>query len=260
MSEEITAQFRTEGSPAFPSTNTETGNSAGSQPGEQTGTTPDPSTEGSQPNNTQPKTEDNNVPFHEHPRWKSREDEWNKRFNDQETRHQDDLRKIREEFGTARQQNAANTNIPSWFNGDQQSWDEYRAHEDKLLREAEERAYKRVSEAKSQEEKLVKEATEYMHAEISAIETDATLNPTNEKIDPNKLLKIVMDNDLIDSKGRWNYRAGWTILRAQLSSQATPPTGKDRKALAGATTSEAKAESKTASFKTAADFKKNRPW
>lgn len=201
---------------------------------------------------------DKDKPFHEHPRWKQRETEWDKRFNDQESRHQEDLKAIREEFGTARKDNAEQVEIPSWFGGTQEQWDAYRADRDAEIKTAEDRAYERVNSAKSAEEKAVAEATSYMQNEVSAIESDKTLNPTGAKIDPNKLLKIVIDNDLVDSKGRWNYRAGFRMMQT-LGKSSIQNSG-ERKTIAEATNSEAKGESKPSSYKTSNDFKKNRPW
>ena len=200
---------------------------------------------------------DKDKPFHEHPRWKQRETEWEKRFNEQETRHQDDLKAIREEFGTARKDNAEQVKIPSWFGGTQEQWDAYRADRDAEIKIAEDRAYERVNAVKSAQDKAVAEATSYMRSEMSAIESDKTLNPNGAKIDPNKLLKIVTDNDLVDSNGRWNYRAGFRMMQASDNSLAR--TG-ERKTVAGATNSEAKGESKPSPYKTSNDFKKNRPW
>jgi len=198
--------------------------------------------------------------FLDHPRWKEREEDWKKRFNDQETRHQNDIKAIREEFGGKREANAEQTKIPSWFGGTQEQWDAYRADRDTEIKAAEERAIERIKGEKSSEEKAVKEATEYMQSEISAIETDKELNPDGSKVDPNKLLKFVLDNDLVDSKGRWNYRAGFRLMKAN-GGTTTQNNNGDRKKIAGATTSESKAESKPQAFKTSADFKGNkRPW
>lgn len=198
--------------------------------------------------------------FLDHPRWKQREEDWKKRFNDQESRHQTDLKAIREEFGTARKDNAGETKIPSWFGGDQEQWDAYRTDRDTEIKAAEERAIERIKGEKTAEDKAVKDATDFMQSEISAIESDKDLNPDGSKVDPNKLLKFVLDNDLVDSKGRWNYRAGFRIMKANGGTGASNNTG-DRKKIAGATTSESKAESKPQAFKTSADFKGNkRPW
>lgn len=259
MSEETKTEFRTEGEKAFP-TDKENDNSSSSSEGEENnGDQKDSSTDDSKGDGNKGAEGDKDAGFLDHPRWKEREEDWKKRFNDQEERHQADLKAIREEFGTARKDNAKQTEIPSWFGGTQEQWDAYRADRDQEIKQAEDRAIERVKGEKTAEEKAIKEATDYMQSEITAIESDKELNPDGSKIDPNKLLKFVLDNDLVDSKGKWNYRAGFRMMKA--NGGTTTQNNGDRKKIAGATTSESKAESKPQAFKTGADFKGNkRPW
>lgn len=254
MTEETLTQIRSEGDPAFGEDSGDNTSSESSTENNENGD--GQSSDGQQGANSQDDP-DKDKPFHQHPRWTEREKEWDKRFNDQETRHQEDLRKIREEFSTKKQDNAEQTEIPSWFGGTKEQWDAYRKDRDAEITAAEDRAIKRVTEAKETESKAVQEATAYMQTELAAIEKDTTLNPSGAKIDPNKLLKFVLDNDLVDSQGRWNYKAGFKMMQA--GSKPAPKPG-DRKEVAGATTSEPKAETKPAPFKTSKDFKNKRPW
>ena len=202
---------------------------------------------------------DKDVQFHEHPRWKQREEEWQERFNKQETRHQDDIKAVREEFAAARKENAENTEIPDWFGGTQDQWNSFRQWQDGHINAAEERALKRVSETNNAESQAVKEATDFMRTEISHIEGDKTINPEGKKVDPNKLLKFTMDNDLVDSKGRWNYRAAWRLMQGQPAAAPIKPKT-DKKIIAGATASDNRGEAKPKAFKTTDDFKASRPW
>lgn len=204
---------------------------------------------------------DKDVPFHKHPRWTQREKEWQDRFNEQEQRHQDDIKAVREEFAAARKDNKENTEIPGWFGGTQEQWNEYRQWNDQQIKAAEDRALARLDENRSAESKAVKEATDFMRAEITTIESDKTLNPEGKKVDPNKLLKFVMENELVDSKGRWNYRAGWRFMQNQPAQTVAPkPKTQDRKVIAGVTTSDPKGEQKPKTFKTSDDFKSSKPW
>lgn len=203
---------------------------------------------------------DKDVPFHKHPRWTQREKEWQDRFNEQEQRHQDDIKAVREEFAAARKDNKENIEIPGWFGGTQEQWDEYRQWNDQQIKAAEDRALARLGETKSAEDKAVKEATDFMRSEITAIQSDTKLNPSGKPIDPNKLLKIVMDNDLVDSKGRWNYRAGMRFMNAGSTAAPVAPNTSDKKKIAGATTSDPKGEQKPKPFKTSDDFKSSKPW
>ena len=264
MTEEQMAQTPTEGEVTF--TAEEENDDSQDSPTETNEGEETQTSEGEQDENSQTDTDgdgeettpDKDTPFHEHPRWKQREDDWNKKFNDQETRHQDDLKEIREEFGKARKDNAGDTEIPSWFGGDQAAWNAYRKDQDQKITEAEQRIEKKFSDKKAGEDRAVEDATQYIKGEISSIESDQTLNPDGKKIDPNKLLKIVMDNDLVDSKGRWNYKAGWRLMQGTVKKPVD--SKKNRKNLASATTSESRGETKPKAFKTSEDFKQNRPW
>lgn len=259
---ESTTEFAThEGEQTFAEAGDTEGTTSTESSTENNDTEEGQSTEGQQGANTQDDP-DKDKPFHEHPRWKQRETEWETRFNEQERRHQDDLKALREEFGQARKDNAENTEIPSWFGGTQEQWDAYRKDRETEIKAAEERAVKRITEAKDQQDKAVKDATDFMKSELAAIEQDQNLNPGGAKIDPKKLLQIVLDNDLVDSQGRWNYRAGMRIYNATAGKPApAKPKTNEKKVIAGATTTtENRAEQQPKTYKTSADFKKNRPW
>lgn len=255
------AAFQREGGEAFPTESNDETTAADSQSEKENKTEGTQSDEGD--TNTR-KEED--TPFHEHPRWKQREDEWNSRFNDQEKRHQEDLKTIREEFGQSRKDNAQNTKIPAWFGGDQAQWDAYRADRDAEIQSAEDRAIKRVKDEQSTTAKAetdaVKQATEYLHQEIATIQADKALNPTGGKVDADKLLKVVLDNQLIDTQGRWNYRAGWKILNGQTAAPVVKkPDTTEKKEIANASSSNSGGgnDNKPA-VATSATFKKDRPW
>ena len=260
MTEKNKVQLRHEGQPAFSADKENENSSSSPEVKDEKETTTDTthSPDGDKTNNQD--DPDKDLPFHKHHRWEEREKEWKDRFNELETRHQDELQKIREEFGNARKDNAENSEIPDWFGGTQEQWDSYRKWEDEKLAKAEARAIEKLKSEKDTEDKAVKEATQYMESEIATIESDKTLNPDGLKVDPNKLLKIVLDNDLIDSKGKWNYRAGWQILRNSTKAPAPATDTKERKNIAGALNSDSKPEKKPAPYKTNQDFKTNRPW
>ena len=264
MTEETAAAFQREGDIAFPTESNaeETGAAPQAEDENQNGETPAAGGEKKQP-------DDNDIPFRKHPRWKQREDEWNTRFNDQEKRHTDELTKaigtIREEFKDKRADNAAQTKIPTWFGGTQEQWDAYRADRDVEIKaigeSAEKRALETIEGRREKEEKAVEEATTYLRSEMAAIEADKDLNPTGAKIDAEKLWKVVLDNELIDTQGRWNYRAGMLILNGKQAAPK-PKTPDDKKIIAdaSATGGTGGGDPKPKPYMTSADFKKNRPW
>src|SRR3990167_7450844 len=194
--------------------------------------------------------------FADHPRWKERENDWTKRFNDQETRHTQEIETIRKDIETRfekKREDLADADVPAWFGGDAEAWTQYKAHEDARLQEAEDRAIKRLEEKAEKQQKAIDEATNYFNDEVKALESDKELNPEG-KVDRNKLLKFTIENDLVDSKGRWNYKAAFKLMKAGVTNAKNDST-EEKKKIAAATTSEKTAETKVSNVKTSADFK-----
>lgn len=188
-----------------------------------------------------------------------------------ETRTKEAIENLRKEFGQQRDQNASQEKIPSWFGGSQEQWNEYRVWNDEQLKTAETRAIEGVlktsTEKTETEAKAVQEATDYLNTEVAAITADKELNPSGKPIDANALFKIVFDNQLVDTKGRWNYRAGARIMNSHPNASHAPKPvetqeEKDKKALAGATVDRGGSGTSQGpkDFKTSNDFKTKRPW
>lgn len=257
MSEDIDADVPQEGDQAFPE-DTENENSADSQ-SEKTDIAKPQSDEGADEKSDN-SDEDNkgDAGFADHPRWKEREDDWKQRFNEQEKRHLDEMEKLRQEVLGKNEP----TEVPAWFGGDEKAWKAYQQDINSRIRKAKEEArdeaLKEFSSKSEAEQKKIEEATQYMNSQIDEIEKDKSLNPEGEKIDKNKLLKFVLDNELVDTKGRWNYKAGWKLMK----SQKTSKDKKERKSLAGATTNDSHTEDKPRDYTTPEDFQNpnNRPW
>jgi len=267
MSEEnAMTQFNTEGKPAFPVENKENDNSAESSTVKDQKDTNADQTGSSDQNKNQTENKNGGADnFADHPRWKERESDWTKRFNDQEERHTIELTKIREDidtrFNANKKGDESQIEIPSWFGGDEGQWREFQSWNQSLVGKAKEEALNEIEAKSTKEQKAIDDATTYFQDQVGVIETDKTINPDGVKIDRNKLLKFVLDNDLVDSKGRWNYRAGFQMMKAGATSTKADATN-DRKQIAGATTSENRAETKTPAYATSTDFNKPgaRPW
>lgn len=268
MPEEKTTEFGEEEVQA----DTENENSAASSAGEETDQEESTqSDEGGE--NTQSEQEKKDRGFADDPRWQEREERWKERFNDQESRHTEDMRKLREEFGISKKDiKDSDVEIPEWFGGDKSNltpaqmqvlkgqYMGYLKDMENLADKRAEEKLKTVTERQQAEETAVAEATTYMQSEIKSIESDKTINPTGIKVDPNKLAKFVMDNYLVDSKNRWNWRLGFKFMTQGNGSGTN--VNKDRKQIGGATTTDSKGEDKKTAFKTSKDFKNpsNRPW
>lgn len=271
MSDETKTGFKTEGEPAFQVESTEKEDSAESSTEK---TTEDQAqSQGGKKEDTGDQKKDgqgSDEDFAKHPRWKERETDWTKRFNDQETRHTDEIAKLREEFvgkvGDKKTETKATAlpEMPSWWGGDEQQWADYCKHQEALVAQAEERAITRITSKQTEEQKAIDDATKFMNDEVVKIESDQTINPQGEKVDRNKLLKFVLDNDLVDSKGRWNYKAGYQMMKAGVASAKDEKKENidEKKKVASATTSENRAETKSPNVTSSEDFKKPgaRPW
>lgn len=249
--------FRQEGDPAFP---VEEKDPSSDSPSKETEAAGDPPAK--EPEKPKPFHEDPAVQEYIERQVSNRVDKISK---DLEEKFGGSVAQIREEFGQKRKENAEASKIPPWFGGNQAQWDQYREWFDGQLKQAEDRAVngtiERAREATSAEKKAVDEATEYFKTELAAITADKKLNPTGKAIDPNALLKAVLDNELVDTKGRWNYRAGMRFLNSHTA--ASHAHNKEKKDIAGATMDGSGAgggEPKPKSFKTPADFRKKRPW
>lgn len=267
MTDEVMTQFNQEGRPAFPEANDGNENPSESSTentnGDQTQSQEGKENSGGYENKGGAAKKEDDKNFADHPRWQEREADWKKRFNEQEERHTQEIAKLREEFAPLAKKSSTTTptEIPAWFGGDEEQWAEYQKYESERLARVREETLKEFQDKSASEQKAIEEATKYMNEQVAALEADKEVNPSGQKVDKNKLLKFVFDNDLVDTKGRWNYRAGYIMMNGQATRTKTDTT-KERKEIAGATTSERGGETRPPAVTTSADFSKpgSRPW
>lgn len=253
-----------------------TGNndSDGEQEGDDVETGPDGGNGGQEPDGGQEEsgTGKGNVPFHKNPRWKQREQEWQGRFSEQQKAHERQLRQVLEKVGVQDQEPGRQSRQrddhgqpPSWWGGDEAGWKQYVDWQRNEIRAVEDRVRQEMRQADTKRQEAVDAATEFLNSEIAAIATDPELNPDGSRIDRNRLVKATMDNDLVDSRGRWNYRAGYALMRAQ-GAKAAPAGGGGtggkpaKKRAAAATGGGGGKPAAPKGFKTSEDFRGNRPW
>lgn len=273
MNENISAQFKTEGAPAFPVEDTETDNSADSQSVE-TEDTKETDTDQTQSDDGEQKSDENkdggdtdtkgDENLADHPRWKEREGDWKDRFNEQETRHTDAIQQLREDFEekySGPKPLEAPGKVPSWFGGDETQWSDFKEYNQDLIDKSQQNIQKGIDKKSEDNQKALDEATDYLNSEISDIENDKVFNPDGLKIDRNKLLKFVMDEELVDTSGKWNYKAGWKLMQAGVKS-TKKATIDEKKIVAGASTDKGGAETEKPDITTSKHFDNpsNRPW
>ena len=231
-------EVRHEGDPAFPvepeQKKTAPESSTETKPEE---TTTDPSPEVKKEDVTPAA-----VPFHEDPKVQDY-------INRQVEKRLDEG--LKEKFAPKEE----DVSIPAWFGGDAEAWKLYQADQQKLIDEAKSATIKEIEGKKQSEDEAQRKALEYFNSSVKEIETSGT------KVDRNKLLKFVIDNELIDGQGRWNYKKGFEFMQALESVPKDPAALNQRKEIAASTTSDTKAEAQPKTFKTPNDFRGgNRPW
>jgi len=177
------------------------------------------------------------LPFNEHPRWKELLEK-----DKQRDAELAELRSFREQAEPliSKFQPKEEVNIPSWFGGDETAWKAYKADQDRLVDEAETRALKRIREEQESQDKRIKDANAWFESTVSELES------TGAKVDRNKLLKTAMDYELVDTKGRWNYKAAYEILKRD---EAPDLSLEAKRKAASATVSESKAEKAAPDYK-----------
>jgi hypothetical protein len=197
--------------------------------------------------------------FAKHPAWQKREDKWKDRFNEQELKHSDEIAKIREEMQEGfKQAKETPVDVPNWFGGDEDQWEQFQEWNKGLIDKAKEDAKNEVLAKSQEDQQRIDEATEYMNEQIAEIESE-----TGEKVDKNKLLKFTLENELVDTKGRWNYRVAHKLMKVDsLKKNDNSKSIEEKKKIAGATTSKSRPETEKPNFMTNEDFENqaNRPW
>lgn len=219
------------------------------------------------------------LPFHEHPRWKQREQEWTDRLEKQKTEFDEKIATaVASALASSKPQSPkedqldaiAEGKIPAWFGGGKDTpeirsmWKEYVAEQKRIItdaeKRAEDRAFERMNQGKTAEERAVADANAWFENSVTKIEAEG-----GKRVDRNELLKYVLDNQIIDhATKRWDYAKGYRWMMAEKAS-GQGGNRQTRAEIAGATMSgSGKGGEKGggSSITTSDDFKdpQKRPW
>lgn len=212
-----------------------------------------PSTDSSSVTEEVPKVEtEENIPFHKHPRWQEvLEDRRQKDAKIAELETQ--LNSVKPVVEQYQKEHQPEPEIPYWFNGDTKQWksfnDDYIGG---IVNKAEERAFKRIEETTSTRDRQQREAQEWVESNLKALETEFG------EIDKNKIIKTALDNDLVDSKGRYNLKAAYFMAKATETQAPTKDTTVQKQIIA--TSHDRSPEPKRREYRVPSDFQVNRPW
>lgn len=165
------------------------------------------------------------VPFHMHPRWKEREEQWNQRFEKQQTDFEEKMEKFSQDHSKPQAdveaEKIAKGPIPKWFGGGKDTpevramWREYVEQQtvqlSQIEKRAEDRAFERITQGQSTQEKAVQEANQ--HFETSITHLEATFG---KRVNRDELLKFTLDNKFIDPESRrWDYQRAYRFMMAE---------------------------------------------
>lgn len=177
------------------------------------------------------------VPFHEHPRFKELIEEKNTLKTELQ-----ELRSFKEQTQPLIERFTPKDEItpPAYWGGDADSYKLFLEDQRRLAQEVEDRAVQRIKAEQEGEDKRIREANEWFEKSVSDIES------TGFKVDRNKLLKTAMDFELVDTQGRWNYKAAAEILKRD----EKPIDLTEKKQVAASATSEPTPERKPKDYLT----------
>lgn len=194
-------------------------------------------------------------PFHKNKRWKTRENTHTRRMEGKDSEIAD-LKRQLEDRGSEKE--ITESDIPEWFNGELPAYKAYMKDQQKGIDAAVERATG-GKQAKA-DSKAQTDATNWLNDEIERLEEDEDINPDGIEIDRERLLEIVQENDLVDSKNRWNYAAAFKLLKKEHKPKAKRVN--KNKGLAAATVKKDATKTKKQSRTATRDSFEgdNRPW
>ncbi len=192
--------------------------------------------------------EEENVPFHKHPRFKELIDERN------DLRRQFD--ELRTTVDTVQQKivpQNQDVKIPNWFQKlygeDRDSWLEYQAERQQELDAVKQSIYTEQQEAQKKYEDSVKRWDNYTKQQIEVLEDEG------KSFDKNELMKVVLDYKPTDEQGNFDFHKAYEILEIKKKSEENPAKSEARKKIAASTTSDNKGEPVQKDYMTAADFR-----
>ena len=184
--------------------------------GEELETTEDKSSESNKEEETgadqNKNTAEENLPFHEHPRFKELVSEKNKFKEEAES-----LKARMEEIESRLESNDEEDGsieipaTPYWFTGSEEDWKNYYLSEEKRMSQIEERAVeKAIARIEEKQANQSKEAQTYEKWVEDGLET---LKESGAKFDQNKLLKIMVDYKPSDEEGSLDFNKGYEIYQ-----------------------------------------------
>jgi hypothetical protein len=208
------------------------------------------STQSSEGDNSQDAPKEQPVPFHEHPRFKELIEE-NKNLKGFKEKYEPILSKL---------QPSEDVEVPPWFGGNKEAYKMFLADMGKREENIRQQAVKEFETKTERDKTLYQEAQSHFEKSVAEVEASGI------KVDKNRLLKITEQYSLVDTQGRWNYKAAAEIIKAQdaakIASRTEAESVKDEKnkQIIDLSKKEKSVEPKSKDYRTNEDFENSKPW
>lgn len=201
---------------------------------------------------------ENNLPFHKHPRWIERENQFNNKLTALQSDYEGKLSAIEQKL-SGLENRGKPVEIPKWFSGiygnDTQAWSDYLADQKARLDEAKAEILADQSRSQRAEREEQEKWNTWVDSELSKLEGEG------KTFDRQKLIKVAVEYMPTDSEGNIDLHKAYDLM-TKLEPQNAPqpsatPSSQARKAIGAQVTATTKGESKPPSFQTPQTMRKS---
>lgn len=186
-------------------------------------------------------TPEKELPFHEHPRWKQREEE----LNNLRATVEDNAKVIAElnDF-KSKSSNKSESAIPGWFvelyGENQVAWEKYSEHDKGVREEIKREVLQAQAEERQRSEQELKHWDKWVSDEISKLANDPEIKFDTTK--RNDLIKVMLEYRPTDENNNFDFKAGHKIWQALQVKEVSPEKSQARKRLGDITTKSSSSE------------------
>lgn len=206
-----------------------------------------------------PPQEEENIPFHKHPRWIERQQELEelRAFKEATEPRLSEIEQFRTQVEG--QLHGEQPAIPKWFENlygpNEEAWIEYQSHEQSLREEIR----NEVIQAQVQEQQQKEHELQYWNGWVDK-QVDELVKDPNINFDPkdkNLLISTILKYKPTDANNNYDFRAGYELMQlARVQNQASTAERKQaRKVIADSTVKSPGSEPKKKDYKTPADLR-----
>lgn len=191
------------------------------------------------------------VPFHQHPRWKAREQEWQEKFETMKRTYDEELGNVKKSIDSFKPQAAEA--IPEWYKyyygEDPKGYELYKQFHNGEKERIKQEALEEIRKEESKEQENTKKWNSWIEDQLKSLEDQGN------KFERNKLLKQMEDYPIYGKDGLYDFKKSYELYQ---KFNSTPDNSKSeaRKDVASDVTSDKKGEPKQRDYVTAKEVRR----